>query len=126
MNECILSGHLASDVELRTTQSGKSVAQFRLAVKRWGKKDEADFIPIVCWDKTAESCAKYLKKGSSAIASGAIQTRTYEKDGAKRYITEVVAREVEFTGGKQDAKPQDGSKPSGGFTEIAETDDLPF
>ena len=126
MNEVILSGNLATDVELRTTQSGKSVAQFRLAVKRWGKKDEADFIPIVCWDKTAENCAKYLKKGSSAIVSGAIQTRTYEKDGSKRYITEVVAREVEFTGSRQEAKPQEQAKPSGGFTEIAETDELPF
>ena len=125
MNECILSGNLATDVEIRTTQSGKSVGQFRLAVKRWGKKDEADFIPIVCWDKTAENCGKYLKKGSSCIVSGAIQTRTYEKDGAKRYITEVMAREVEFTGGRQEAKPQDESKPSGGFTEI-EDEDLPF
>ena len=132
MNECILSGHLASDVELRTTQSGKSVAQFRLAVNRRKGKDgkqETDFLPIVVWDKLADLCAKYLAKGSGAAVAGAIQTRSYTaQDGSKRYVTEIIANEVEFLGGKQD-KPQEQSKPQeskpGGFTEI-EDEDLPF
>ena len=132
MNECILSGRLASDVELRTTQSGKSVAQFRLAVNRRKGKDgkqETDFLPIVVWDKLADLCAKYLAKGSGAAVAGAIQTRSYTaQDGSKRYVTEIIANEVEFLGGKQD-KPQEQSKPQeskpGGFTEI-EDEDLPF
>ena len=126
MNECILSGHLASDVELRTTQSGKSVAQFRLAVNRRKGKDgkqETDFLPIVVWDKLADLCSKYLAKGSGAAVAGAIQTRSYTaQDGSKRYVTEIIANEVEFLGGKQD-KPQEQSKP-GGFVEIEES--LPF
>ena len=125
MNECILSGRLASDVELRTTQSGKSVAQFRLAVNRRKGKDgkqETDFLPIVVWDKLADLCSKYLAKGSGAAVAGAIQTRSYTaQDGSKRYVTEIIANEVEFLGGKQD-KPQE-SKP-GGFVEIEES--LPF
>ena len=126
MNECILSGRLASDVELRTTQSGKSVAQFRLAVNRRKGKDgkqETDFLPIVVWDKLADLCAKYLAKGSGAAVAGAIQTRSYTaQDGSKRYVTEIIANEVEFLGGKQD-KPQE-SKPGSGFVEIEES--LPF
>ena len=127
MNECILSGRLASDVELRTTQSGKSVAQFRLAVNRRKGKDgkqETDFLPIVVWDKLADLCSKYLSKGSSAAVAGAIQTRSYTaQDGSKRYVTEIIANEVEFLGGKQD-KPQEQSKPGSGFVEIEES--LPF
>ena len=86
-------------------------------------KQEADFLPIVVWDKLADLCAKYLAKGSGAAVAGAIQTRSYTaQDGSKRYVTEIIANEVEFLGGKQD-KPQE-SKPSGGFTEIEES--LPF
>ncbi|MDD3029789.1 MAG: single-stranded DNA-binding protein [Alphaproteobacteria bacterium] len=107
MNKVILIGNLANDVELRTTQNGKFVAQFRLAVQRkfanqQGKR-EADFINIIAWDKLGETCAKYLAKGRKAAIVGSLQTRDYTaQDGSKRYVTEVVAAEVEFV----DTKPQ--------------------
>ncbi len=102
MNKCFLIGNLTRDPELRTTSgSGLSVCSFTLAVTRSfsnrNGEREADFIPIVVWRNTAENCAKYLRKGSQVAVSGAIQTRTYDgNDGQKRYVTEVVADEVQF------------------------------
>lgn len=97
MNKIILIGRLTAEPELRYSQNGTAVASFTLAVNRKFKKDEADFIPIVVWNKPAESCANYLKKGSQVAIEGRIQTRSYEtQDGQKRKITEVIADSVEF------------------------------
>ena len=101
MNKCILIGYLASDPELRTTQSGITQCSFRLAVQRRymsaNGEREADFIQIICWRQTAENCARYLTKGSRAAVDGSIQTRSYTaQDGTKRYVTEVIADSVEF------------------------------
>lgn len=106
MNRAILTGNLARDPELRTTQSGISVCSFTLAVnRRFANQQgvrEADFIPIVVWRQQAENCARYLKKGRKCAVSGTIQTRSYEaQDGTKRYVTEIAAEEVEFLGGSQ-------------------------
>ena len=102
MNKCMLIGNLTRDPELRTTNSsGTSICTFTLAVSRrfanqQGER-EADFIPIVVWRVQAENCAKYLRKGSQVAVSGSIQTRSYEaNDGSRRYVTEVVADEVQF------------------------------
>ena len=98
MNTVILIGRLTKDPELRYTNNGKAVANFTIAVNRgFGKDNEADFIPVVVWEKQAENCANYLSKGKQAGVQGRIQVRTYEaKDGGTRYVTEVVANMVEF------------------------------
>lgn len=101
MNKVILIGNLARDPELITTNNGVSLCKFSLAVQRnFAGSDgerEADFLPIIVWRGQAENCYKYLKKGSKAAISGSIQTRSYEgTDGTKRYITEIIADNVEF------------------------------
>ncbi len=100
MNKVFLIGNLARDPELRNTSTGIPVCTFSLAVSRRFKSangaNETDFLNIVVWRGQAESCAKYLKKGSKAAVSGSIQTRSYEVDGVKRYATDIVADEVQF------------------------------
>lgn len=98
MNKAFLSGRLAAEPELRYTQSGKTVCQLRLAVDDgFGENKKTVFVPVVVWDKQADSCANYLTKGQAAIVEGRIQVRQYEaKDGTKRTATEVVAQRVEF------------------------------
>lgn len=104
MNKCVLVGNLVRDPELTQTPSGISVCKFTLAVNRNytnanGERD-ADFINIVTWRGLAENCGKYLVKGKKVALSGQIQTRSYDdKDGNKRYATEVIADDVEFIGG---------------------------
>lgn len=103
MNKVILIGRLTKDPDLKFTPgNGTAVATLTLAVdrrfaKEGSKEKETDFIPIVIWGKQAESTANYMKKGRSMGVSGRIQTRNYEaNDGTRRYITEVVAEEVQF------------------------------
>jgi single-strand DNA-binding protein len=97
LNRVILIGRLTKDPELRHTQSGKAVANFTLAVDRDTKGKQADFIPVVAWNNTAEACATYLVKGSLVYVEGGMQVSNYEdKDGIKRYKTEVIARNVKF------------------------------
>lgn len=109
MNVVTLAGRLAKDPEVRNTNSGKTVAQFTLAVDRAFKgpngEKEADFINIVAWNKTAELVGKYSHKGSFCMVSGRIQVRSYDaNDGTKKWVTEVVADRVEF-GPKQVTTP---------------------
>ena len=95
VNKAIVAGHLGKDPELRQTQSGKSVCSFTMATK--GHEDATDWHNIVVWGNSAESCAKYLRKGASALVDGRIQTRSWEdKEGNKRYTTEIVANRVDF------------------------------
>jgi single-strand DNA-binding protein len=102
MNKVVLIGRLTKDPELKFTPgTGNAVTTFTIAVdRRIPNKDgqrEADFIPVVVWGKTAESVANYVSKGKMLGVSGRIQTRSYDaKDGTKRYVTEVVADEVQF------------------------------
>ena len=101
MNKVILVGNLTKDPELTTTNSGVSLCKFTLAVPRRfagndGERD-ADFLPIIVWRGQADNCYKYLKKGSKCSVSGSVQTRSYDApDGTRRYITEIIADEVEF------------------------------
>ncbi|WP_294159338.1 single-stranded DNA-binding protein [uncultured Selenomonas sp.] len=110
MNKVQLIGRLTKDPQLHTTQNGYAVATFTLAVdRRFGKKDETqggstDFIPIVAWRKLAEIVGANLVKGRRVGIAGRMQVRTYAAaDGTLRYMTEVVADEVEFLDKKQDA-----------------------
>ena len=97
MNSVVLIGRLARDPELRFTASGKAVATFSVAVNRmYSKEKEADFFNVVVWGKPAENCANYLSKGRLVGLQGRLQSRSYEQNGDKRYVTEVVADQVEF------------------------------
>lgn len=113
LNNVVLIGRLARDPELRYTQGGKAVCNFTIAVNRFGG-DTADFIPVVVWEKQAENISKYLSKGSLAAVEGRLQVRTYDdKEGTRRYATEVVARGVTFLDSKpkesQDDEPEEYS-----------------
>lgn len=139
MLNCVtLIGRLTADPELRTTTTGKSVANFTIAVDRAyskGGNKETDFINIVCWEGTADFVSKYFGKGSMIAIQGSIQTRNYEdKDGNKRTAFEVLAREVSFCGGKNETNSAPAqatptyqataSEPD--FEEIPDDEDLPF
>ena len=134
MNKCFMTGNLTKDPEVRSTGSGKSVCSFTIAVNRRftnqaGEK-VTDFFPIVVWGKQAEACGKYLSKGSKVAVVGELQTRTYDaKDGSKRYVTEIVADEVEFltpkSSGEQRGYESQDALSQQGFQDI-EDDDLPF
>ncbi len=105
MNKVVLIGRLTRDPELRYTGSNIPVATFSLAVNRnfsnQNGEREADFINIVVWRKQAENVKNFLTQGSQVAIDGRIQTRSYDdQNGQKRYVTEVVADNVEFLGSK--------------------------
>ena len=128
LNHVILIGRLTKDPELKYTPSGTAVASFTLAVDRFRKnadgEKEADFIPIIAWQKQAENCAEYLRKGSLAAVEGRINVRSYEdKEGKKRWVTEVVAEAVKFLSGKGDSAPKESKAAADlGFS----AEDIPF
>lgn len=110
MNTCVIVGRVTKDIEMRKTQSGKSVVSFTVAVNRRGQDAGADFIPCVAWNKTAELLARYVHKGDRVGIEGSISTRNYtDNSGQKRYITEVLAHTVEFM---QDRKEQTQEAPN--------------
>jgi single-strand DNA-binding protein len=134
MNKAILMGRLTADPEMRHTTTGKSVCTFRLAVNRrfvrQGEEQQADFFPIVAWEKTAEFCNNYFRKGQQVAIVGRIQTRTWDDlEGNKRYITEIVAEEAHFAESKRDNYSETGfetKQETSGFFPMDDSDDLPF
>ena len=126
LNLAILIGRLTADPELRYTPNGTAVATFTIATDRFGKEGEKEttFIPIVAWRKQAENCANYLGKGSLAAVEGRINVRSYEdKEGKKRWVTEVVAEAVKFLSGKVDSAPKESKAAADlGFS----AEDIPF
>ena len=114
MNKIILVGRLTKDVELRYTQTNNTaVASFTLAVDRKivkaGEERKSDFINIVAWSKLADIASKNLSKGVRVGIIGSIQNRSWEKgDGTKKYVTEVIAEEIEFLDSKRKEGPDIG------------------
>jgi single-strand DNA-binding protein len=99
MNRCVLVGRIVRDPELKRTNSGASVTSFTIAVDnpvRTGGEKTTSFIPCTCWSKTAENVAKYCTKGSLVGVDGRLNQRSYESNGAKRSVVEVVAETVQF------------------------------
>lgn len=102
LNKVFIAGNLTRDPELKALPSGANVASFGVATNRtWrdqnGEKKEAtEFHNIVVFGRQAETCAQYLKKGQQVLVEGRLQTRSWEKDGAKQYRTEIVADRVQF------------------------------
>ncbi len=142
LNRIVLMGRLVAAPELKTTSTGKSVTSFRIAVDRNyakpGEERKADFFDIVCWNNTAEFVCRYFTKGSLIALEGKLQSRTYQaKDGTNRYITEVVADTVSFTGERRDKNNNANTNPSAptaqpqmsahnDFEEMPLDEDLPF
>lgn len=105
VNVTVIAGNLTKDVELRSTPAGKAVCNMTIASNSAKKNDTQPptFVTIVAWDKTAESCAKYLKKGDGIIVTGRLHSRMWEaKDNTKRSALEVVAESVQFVLKKRD------------------------
>ncbi|MGN0967392.1 MAG: single-stranded DNA-binding protein [Candidatus Coprovivens sp.] len=148
MNKAIIIGRLTRDPEMRTTTSGTNSTTFTVAVSRnytsANGERETDFLNCVAWRKQAENIAKYCTKGSQVAVEGRIQTRSYDaQDGTKRYVTEIIADNVTFLGGKGSNVPSEdnyvGGSSSVDTTDISEDpfkdfgeevalsdDDLPF
>lgn len=106
MNHVILLGRTTSDIELKTTPSGKSVVNFTLAVKRKYNNQETDFINCIAWENTAVFLSKYIQKGQMIAVDGFIQVRGYtDKEGNKRHVTEVIVNNVYFAGEKKRQEP---------------------
>jgi single-strand DNA-binding protein len=130
INSVFLSGRLGGDPELKYTPNGVAVCNFSTAVNRSVKRgdqweNETDWIKIITWGKLAEICGEYLTKGSEVFIKGSLQVRSWvDKEGNKRCLTEVVAKEVKFfskKGGKPESAKGEGGGPSG-----PETGDCPF
>ena len=136
VNKVILLGNLGRDPEVRFTQGGTPVANFTMATTdRWSdpsgeKKEKTEWHRIVVWGKQAEIAGEYLRKGRPVFVEGSLQTREWtDRDGNKRYTTEVRAQRLQLLGRPDDrgAGPgapmaEDPGEPSGGFAE----DDIPF
>lgn len=138
LNQCNFIGRLGRDPEENHMPSGDTVCNFSIAVG-WKTKDKegTEWVNIVAFGKLGEICADYLKKGAQVMISGRFHTREWEKDGVKRYSTEIVAERMQMLGSKpESAQKNDGGKgyqaaregrhpaPSGGFADM--DDDIPF
>ena len=136
MNSVCLIGRLTKDPELKTTNSGKPMSVFTLAVTRSYLKEgqpDADFIRCVVWGNTAENLCQYMKQGSMVAVAGRIQTSNFEnRDGSRSYIVQVVCDTVQFLEKKADnqkrEEPQKPSEPASvPYTPFGiDSDDLPF
>ncbi len=129
VNKAIILGHLGRDPEIKYSQQGLAIVNFSVATSEvWydkasgEKKESTQWHRIVVFGKPAENCGKYLSKGSQVYIEGRIQTRDYDKDGQKHYITEIVANTVQFLGGKQGGgSGNQGQSQSGGYPEGPES-----
>ncbi|MSQ46788.1 MAG: single-stranded DNA-binding protein [Deltaproteobacteria bacterium] len=144
VNKVILVGNLGKDPEVRFTPSGRAVAKFPIATaESWmdqenSRQERTEWHNIVVWGKQAESCGQYLAKGRQVFIEGAIRSRSYDdKEGIKRYVTEIVAQRVQFLGssgggGRASAEGggSGGSGAGGNFDEFGggqiPEDDVPF
>ena len=128
VNKVILIGNLGRDPEVRHLDSGQTVASFSIAVsesyknKQGERVDSTEWINIVLWGKLAEIAEKYLEKGSKVYVEGKLKTRTWEKDGVTKYITEVVGNNLTMLGGSPSNTGDSTPQP----VDNDLTDDLPF
>lgn len=130
VNKVILIGRLGNDPEIKTINNGKQVASLSVATsEQWKDKDGAkqektEWHRVTAWDRLAELCGKYLKKGRQVYVEGRLQTRSWEDDkGQKRYSTDIVASTVQFLGGGEVQTVESDEPDAPGFDENAE---IPF
>ena len=132
MNHWVGIGRLTRDPNVKYTQGGKAYASFTLAIDRRKNSDgnqQADFIQCVAWEKTAEVISQYCTKGKKIAVEGRIQTRSYDKDGRKVYVTEVIVQSMEFCdskgSGTSSAAPPEQQGMFEGSRAVADSD-IPF
>lgn len=132
INKAILLGNLGADPESRTTNSGSTVTNLRVAtsarVKRGDSwEDETTWHRVVCFGKTAENAARFLAKGRQVYVEGRTQHSEYtDKDGNRRWSTEVIADVIKFVGGKGDSGGDRGGSYGGSRRNSGPSDDIPF
>lgn len=129
MNKVILIGRTTSEIEIKSTQGGKSVCSFSLAVDRPMSKGTTDFIPCTAWNKTAELLGQYVRKGARIAVEGKLTSRQYEdKQGNKRTAYEVLVDSIEFLESREKAaEPVDLKQAFGDVATFDGDDsDLPF
>jgi len=134
MNQTIMTGRIASDLEMKTTQSGVQKMDFRLAVPRRFKDQngerQTDFFDIVAWRHNAEFIHKFFHKGDKVLIKGALEKRVYQaQDGTPRYVTEIRLEEIEGLQSAQGAQGKaEAQAPAEnqGFTPIEDDSELPF
>lgn len=135
LNKVQLIGNLGKDPELKYTPSGVAVATFSIATSEsWkdqegNQQEKTEWHNIVAWRKLAEIVGEYLKKGKKVYIEGKLQTRSYDKDGVKRYITEIVADQLIMLDGGGGGKGNSGnsmSEPVSAPSDGPKDDDLPF
>ena len=139
MNKCVLTGNLTKAPELRHTEGGTAICRFTIAINKYVKGEKkTTFINIVTFNKTAENCERYLYKGSKVAVIGELEIRQYtDNEGNNRYMTEILANEVEFLSNKNQSPEgqnnqneqgmYDNSTPSTKFGNFEiQDEDLPF
>ena len=136
LNKVLLIGNLGKDPEVRFTPGGRAVARFPVATSEvWSdqegqRQERTEWHNVVVWGKQAETCGQYLSKGRQVFLEGSIRSRQYDdKEGNKRYITEVIAQRVQFLGGRGgDSAPRGAasSSESPAPPQLPEDDDIPF
>lgn len=120
-NQVTLVGRLTKDPDIRTTQSGKKLANMSIAVNKYSKDEQANFFNVQCWDKTADFVDDYLSKGSQILISGSLEQQVWEDNGQKHQRVIVVARTVQGLSPlkKKTAEQEDLAEP-------ISLDDIPF
>lgn len=112
INHVVLVGRTTKDMELKQSSGGSAYVQFILAVNRTFKdgngEQQADFITCVAWNKTAQTLVRYVSKGALIGAEGRLQVRSYEKDGGRQWVSEVVINRFTFLESKRSATPEQG------------------
>jgi single-strand DNA-binding protein len=132
INKVLILGRLGQDPSSRFTPNGDCVCNFSIATSEtWKdrqtgeKKETTTWHNIVAWRQLGELCGKYLAKGSQCFVEGKLQTRSYEKDGVKRTVTEIVANDVQFLGGKTE-RQEPARYPDPPAPSVSDTDEIPF
>jgi single-strand DNA-binding protein len=144
LNKVMLLGNLGADPELRTTPSGQAILKLRIATtesyldKSNTRQEKTEWHSVTMWGKRGEALARLLSKGDRIFIEGALRTSTYDKDGEKRYRTEIVALDAKLCGGKAQATrapnsgpgpshaPRTSSAPKDDFEQFGSDDDIPF
>lgn len=133
LNSWSIIGNVGKDPDVRHTTNGTAVCSFSVAINSSWKnasgetQEHVEWVNVVCWQKLAEICAQYVKKGLAVFVEGRAQTRSWDdkETGQKRYTTELVANNVIFLSGKREEGAGDSTQP-GEAVNTAEGDDLPF
>ena len=115
LNKVMILGNVGNEPEVRQTQSGRAVANFSVATTdAWGegedRQERTEWHQVVVWGKLAETCGQYLTRGRQVMVEGRLQTRGYEdQDGHKRFVTEIIAQQVQFLGGRPEGSPEEAT-----------------